>query len=93
MSARSRAGITTGIVLIIVLVIIFASWYIRSRNNIVTLDEEINSAWAEIDNQLQRRSDLIGNLVESVKGVMAQEKEVFASIANARARLAGADRP
>ncbi len=77
MSARSRAGIFTGIAVIIVIILIFFSWYIRTRNNIVTLDEDINSAWAEIDNQLQRRSDLIGNLVESVKGVMAQEKEVF----------------
>lgn len=90
MSAKRRAGIMGAIVVIIVVVLIFVSWYIRSRNEIVTLDEQINSAWAEIDNQLQRRSDLIGNLVESVKGVMAQEREVFTAIADARAKLAGA---
>jgi LemA protein len=90
MSAKSRAGIFGGILIIAVIGIIIGSWYIRTRNNIVTLDENIESAWAEIDNQLQRRSDLIGNLVGSVKGVMDQEKEVFTAIADARARLAGA---
>lgn len=90
MSAKSRAGIFGGILIIAVIGIIIGSWYIRTRNNIVTLDENIESAWAEIDNQLQRRSDLIGNLVGSVKGVMDQETEVFTAIADARARLAGA---
>ena len=61
------------------------------RNSIVTLDEDINAAWAEIDNQLKRRSDLIGNLVASVKGVMDQETEIFTAIADARSRLAGAN--
>lgn len=90
MSARRRAGVFSFVAIIVVLAIIAGSWYIRSRNSIITLDEEINSAWAEIDNQLQRRSDLIGNLVESVKGVMEQEREVFGDIADARARLSGA---
>ncbi len=90
MSARRRAGMFTGVFIIVILALIFGSWYVRSRNAVITLDEEINSAWAEIDNQLQRRSDLIGNLVESVRGAMSQEREVFTAIADARARLAGA---
>lgn len=90
MSARSKAGIGIGILIIIIIIIIVVSWYVRSRNQIVTFDEEINSAWAEIDNQLKRRSDLIPNLVATVKGYAAQEKEVFTQIADARSKLAGA---
>jgi LemA protein len=59
-------------------------------NAIQTLDERVNQAKAQIQTQLQRRSDLIPNLVETVKGVAAQETTVFTNIANARARLAGA---
>ncbi len=62
-------------------------------NRLVTLDEGIKAAWAQIDNQLQRRTDLIPNLVETVKGFAAQERTIFEAIANARARLAGARDP
>ena len=70
MSAKRRSGVFIGLFVIILIIIIAGSWWVRSRNSIVTLDEDINAAWAEIDNQLKRRSDLIGNLVASVKGVM-----------------------
>ena len=53
-------------------------------NKAVSLDEGVKSAWAQVENQLQRRWDLIPNLVESVKGVASQEKEVFLGIAKAR---------
>lgn len=76
---------------ILILVISILGWYIGTRNRLVTLDESIDSAWSEIDNQLQRRSDLIPNLVATVKGFAAQEKEVFTQIAEARAKLAGAN--
>ena len=59
-------------------------------NTIQTLDERVNQAKGQIETQLQRRADLIPNLVETVKGVAAQEITVFTNIANARARLAGA---
>ena len=65
-------------------------WYINTRNDLVRLDETINLAEAEIDNQLQRRSDLIPNFVNTVRGYAAHEHQVFADIANARSRLAGA---
>ncbi len=55
-----------------------------------TLDERVNQAQGQIQTQLQRRSDLIPNLVETVKGITKQEDTVFISIANARARLGGA---
>ena len=59
-------------------------------NTIQTLDERVNQAQGQIQTQLQRRSDLIPNLVETVKGITKQEDTVFISIANARARLGGA---
>jgi len=65
-------------------------WYINTRNDLVRLDETINHAEAEIDNQLQRRSDLIPNFVNTVRGYAAHEHQVFSDIANARSRLAGA---
>jgi LemA protein len=59
-------------------------------NNIQTMDERVNQAQGQIQTQLQRRADLIPNLVNTVKGVTKQEDTVFISIANARARLSGA---
>lgn len=80
------------IALIAAAAIIFAffSWYIGVRNKLVTLEEQISSAWAETENQLQRRSDLIPNLVSTVKGYTKHESEVFGNIAEARSKLSGA---
>ncbi len=58
-------------------------------NKMVEQDEAINQAWSEIDNQLQRRNDLIPNYVETVKGYAKHEQEVFVKIAEARSKLAG----
>ena len=62
-------------------------------NRLVAQDEQINGAWAQVQNVLQRRADLIPNLVETVKGYAAHEKEIFESVAEARGRLAGATSP
>lgn len=75
---------------IVVLLIIVVSWYAGTRNSLVRMEEQVNAQWSEVENQLKRRSDLIPNLVNTVKGFAAQEEEVFTSIADARARLAGA---
>jgi LemA protein len=64
-----------------------------SYNTLTAQDEAIKSAWGEVQNQLQRRNDLIPNLVETVKGVATQEQEVFGRIAESRAKLAGARTP
>jgi LemA protein len=59
-------------------------------NTIQTMDEQVNQAKGQIETQLQRRADLIPNLVETVKGVATQESTIFTSIAESRARLSGA---
>ncbi len=64
-----------------------------SYNRFVSQEEAIKTQWAQVENQLQRRNDLIPNLVESVKGFAAQEKAVFGAIADSRAKLAGATTP
>jgi len=64
-----------------------------SYNRFVSQEEAIKAQWAQVENQLQRRNDLVPNLVETVKGYAAHEKEVFAQIAESRARLAGAGTP
>jgi len=87
--ARSTRWIAPiAIIAIIVLVGVF--WYVGQRNSLVTLDVDVDAAWSEVDNQLKRRSDLIPNLVATVQGFAQQEQEVFGDIADARARLAGA---
>src|SRR6188474_1090254 len=64
-----------------------------SYNRFVGQEEAIKAQWAQVENQLQRRNDLIPNLVESVKGITQQEQEVFGRIADSRAKLAGASTP
>ena len=64
-----------------------------SYNRFTTQEEAIKAAWGEVQNQLLRRNDLIPNLVETVKGFAAQEKEILTRIADSRARLAGAKTP
>ena len=61
-----------------------------SYNKLQTLDEQVNAAQKQIKVQLQRRADLIGNLVETVKGITKQEQTVFVGIAEARSKLGGA---
>ena len=64
-----------------------------SYNRFVGQEEAIKTQWAQVENQLQRRNDLIPNLVETVKGISQQEKDVFGQIAESRAKLAGAQTP
>ncbi len=78
---------------IVLLLIILVMWPISIYNRMVTANESIDGAWAQVENVLQRRADLIPNLVETVKGFAAQEKSIFENVANARARLAGAASP
>ncbi len=81
------------IALIVVLALAFAGQYISIRNQLVTQREAINAQWSQVETVLQRRADLIPNLVETVKGFAKHETEVFSDIANARAALLGARTP
>lgn len=78
------------ILIVVAIIVIIAFPIVGSYNGLVSLDQKVKRAESNIDTQLQRRSDLIPNLVETVKGYAAQEKEIFTDIANARAKLAGA---
>ena len=62
-------------------------------NTLVTQQESVDAAWGEVDNQLKRRNDLVPNLVNTVKGFAAQEKDVLLGVTRARARVAGAGTP
>jgi LemA protein len=73
--------------------LVLGIWAVGQYNGLVNLSERVNNAWAQIQNVLQRRSDLIPNLVETVKGYASHEREVFEQVANARSRLAGAATP
>src|SRR2546421_5720388 len=83
------------IVLIIlgVIALMLGSSFISRRNQMAVKREAVNAAWAQVDVVLQRRADLIPNLVETVKGFAAQEQTVFGEIAKARAALVGARTP
>ena len=83
------------IVLIAVVVVIgmFGMTLMTSYNGLVAEQEKVNGKWSQIENMLQRRADLIPNLVNTVKGFAAQERGVIDSVTNARAKLAGAQGP
>ncbi|MFW5884389.1 MAG: LemA family protein [Spirochaetota bacterium] len=88
--ARSAKGWIAPAAIIIILVVVGIFWFVGQQNSLITLEESVDASWGEIDNQLQRRSDLIPNLVATVRGFADQEEEIFTQIADARARLAGA---
>jgi LemA protein len=75
------------------IVLLFAGKFVGMRNELAREREAINSQWANVDVALQRRSDLIPNLVATVKGFAQHETEVFKDIADARAALGGARTP
>ena len=86
-----KTGVIIGAVVAVVAVL--AMSLIGTYNGLVQIDQDVKAQWAQIDNQLKRRADLIPNLVETVKGFAAQEKEVMGAISDARAKMAGATTP
>ena len=84
-----KSGVIVVVLLaVIVLVVLsFGGMYVSRRNQMVTLNETVKSDWAQVDVVLQRRADLIPNLVETVKGFAAQEETVYDDIAKARSAL------
>ncbi len=74
-----------GFILIVALLIV--GWITSTYNQLVRLDEMVNQSWAQVENQYQRRYDLIPNLVETVKGYAKHEREVFTQVTEARAKV------
>jgi len=81
------------IVVLLVLGLMVGGMYVSRRNQMVTLNETVKSDWAQVDVVLQRRADLIPNLVETVKGFAAQEQTVFDDVAKARTQYLNAQTP
>lgn len=86
-------GLRTGLIVVgaLVLVIVVPLLFLKGTyNSLVQMDEAVKAAWAQVENQLQRRYDLIPNYVETVKGYAKHEKDVFVQVTQARSRVAGA---
>ena len=81
------------LITVLVLVLLAFGKYVSVKNTLVTKNEAVKSTWAQVDVVLQRRADLIPNLVETVKGIAKQEQTVFIEIAQARSQLLGAGTP
>jgi len=79
--------------IIVIILVVLALLFIPKYNSLVTAEESVDSKWAQVENQLQRRYDLIPNIVESVKGYANHEKEVITSITEARAQMGSARSP
>lgn len=90
---KAKIYIIIAIVVILIIIMSIYSFFKNTYNQLVILDEGVKTAWAQVENQLQRRYDLIPNLVETVKGYAAHEKETFIEVTNARSRAAGANSP
>ena len=76
---------------VIVLIVLVGFFYVRGTyNSLVSMDESVKASWAQVENQLQRRYDLIPNYVETVKGYASHEREVLTRITEARSRVGGA---
>ncbi|CUO11779.1 lemA like protein [Clostridium paraputrificum] len=89
MNFKMSNGLKIALIVLAVILVI-AIPIVGSYNSLVNLEQTVNKAESNIDTQLQRRSDLIPNLVNTVKGYASQEKDIFTDIANARSKLAGA---
>lgn len=83
--------ITLGVIVGVILVAVFT--VISIRNGLIGRDESVKAAWSQIDAQLQRRADLIPNLVSTVKGYAAHEDKIFTEVAEARSKLLAAKGP
>jgi LemA protein len=71
---------------LIAIIVLTAGWWIGGYNRVIAMDENVKGKWAQVENQLKRRYDLIPNLVETVKGYATHEKELFENIAEARTK-------
>jgi LemA protein len=85
MSKGLKIGlIVAGVILLLGLMTF--SWFRSGYDNVIAMDENVKGSWAQVENQLKRRYDLIPNLIETVKGYASHEKELFEHIADARTK-------
>lgn len=84
---NNKASAILAIVVVVAFLLVFA---FSSYNSLVAAEENVNSKWSQVENQLQRRADLIPNLVETVKGYAAHEQEIFTEVTRAREKLISA---
>ncbi len=89
MSKNAKKGCLIAIGVVVILIIIMISSIIGTYNNMVKLDEGVKEKWSQVENVYQRRYDLIPNLVNTVKGYAAHEKETFTAVTEARAKAGG----
>lgn len=87
---RRTASIVVIVIIIALIIIIPFACRLIYYNRFVSLDQAIKAQWAQVESVLKRRADLIPNLVESTKGFMGHEREIYENIAEARTKLAGA---
>ncbi len=83
----TKVCVTVGIILVVIFALY--SFFAGNYNKMVTLEENVSSAWSQVENQYQRRLDLIPNLVSTVKGYAGHEEEVFTQVTQARSRAGG----
>ena len=100
MSAEmKKRGMSAGVIALIVVVVLLAilaaaaGAVISTYNSLVSMETAVDAAWAEVENAMQRRMDLIPNLVATAKGYMTHEEKVFTEIADARSRMLSANTP
>ncbi|MBN2232861.1 MAG: LemA family protein [Deltaproteobacteria bacterium] len=86
-------GILIFLAVILIIALMAGSWVMSGYNRAITMDEAVKSQWAQVENQLKRRYDLIPNLVETVKGYAAHEEEIFTRLAEARTKYFAAQGP
>ncbi len=81
-----KKGLIIGIGIVVIIFLIISS-FTGTYNKLVTLDEKVTEGWSQVENQYQRRADLVPNLVETVKGVANFEKETYTAVTEARAKV------
>jgi LemA protein len=82
-----------GVAIVVLLVLGLYAYIAGTYNSLVSLNQEVKNMWAQVENQLQRRMDLIPNYVETVKGYAKHEREVFIEVTKARSQVAGSTTP
>ena len=88
-----RLGLVGCVIGLVIVLLIFGGWYIGTRNHIVNLEETVNAQWGQVQNDYQRRYDLIPNLVRTVQGYAAHERGTLNDVIQARSRVGQVQMP